>query len=244
MTRIYMHKFEYTHPPAAGQRGNVLFLILIAVALFAALSYAVTQSTRSGGGDASKETVALAVSQLVQFAGQVENAITRVKVMNGCTDTQLNFFSPIHGVANPSAPASGLCDIFSDRGGQVVYQRLPASLYDPANANGTSYAGIAGFPGFGADNRVRYHGTDGNGAASVDLLFFAFPLTQAACAEINRRLGLTLSTAAIYISVNFTGIYTDNYLAVTPGETGMGCGYWNFGPGGNTYVFYKILLAR
>lgn len=58
------------------QNGNVLFLILIAVALFAALSYAVTKST-SGSGSVSKEKLALSISELLQQSSTIKTEIMR-----------------------------------------------------------------------------------------------------------------------------------------------------------------------
>jgi hypothetical protein len=58
-------------------RGNALFLILIAVALFAALAYAVTQSSR-GGGTSSREQVEIDVALAIQQAAMIETTINRL----------------------------------------------------------------------------------------------------------------------------------------------------------------------
>jgi len=60
--------------------GNVLFLILIAVALFAALSYAVTSSSRSGTGGVGEDKAKLAASTLLQYAAGVEQKLLRMTI--------------------------------------------------------------------------------------------------------------------------------------------------------------------
>src|SRR5262249_311305 len=98
------------------ESGNVLFLILIAVALFAALSYAVTQSSRSGGGDASSETSLVNSAQITHYPSSVRTAIIRMMVSKGVDATQLEFDSPsdfgsssaTYGVFHPSAGGASL----------------------------------------------------------------------------------------------------------------------------------------
>lgn len=62
------------------ETGNVLFIILIAVALFAALSFAVSQSSRSGNADISKEQMAIGVAALNQYVTAIR---TQVMLLRG-----------------------------------------------------------------------------------------------------------------------------------------------------------------
>ncbi len=116
------------------QNGNALFLILIAVALFAALSYAVTQSGR-GGGNTDKEKQELAISELAQYFALVEHEVQRLRIINGCTLEQISIETTdwprsdqqTLAASNTSAPADGRCHIFKPDGNidlKIVDQNL------------------------------------------------------------------------------------------------------------------------
>lgn len=62
------------------ERGNILFLILLAVVLFAALSYAVTSSMRGGGKDASDEKLSLMASEILNQVALWRTAHERLRI--------------------------------------------------------------------------------------------------------------------------------------------------------------------
>lgn len=102
-------------------QGNVLFLILIAVALFAALSYAVTQSNKGGGSGINQDKAKLLASEIAQYAASIEQAITRLMLMNNCTDTQISFDNTVNASShvNPNAPTDNRCHVFHTNGGGI-----------------------------------------------------------------------------------------------------------------------------
>lgn len=171
--------------------GNVLFLILIAVALFAALSYAITQSTRTTPNK-NTEKDNISVAQVELFISSIEQAITRMTIMNGCTPEQISFENTVYygGVAGPRAnvvvfaangntnsPSDSRCHIFRSEGGNVATVLLSGAL-------GVSGAGAYARPGH------MWAGTEafpGVGTSEVDIAIVIPYVTKAVCNLFNKK---------------------------------------------------------
>lgn len=182
------------------QNGNALFLILIAVALFAALSYAVTQSGR-GGGNVDRETLLIETAQLIQYIGSINQAVQRLQLVNGCSDIEISLLydSDEDGTVetngddeffNPNAPADGSCNVFSSNGGAITYIRPSDVLRDISQLVGADLSQSGNIIFTGENQHVQI-GTDGVAGASNDLSLVVPFMSQEACNQINQSLGIS-----------------------------------------------------
>jgi hypothetical protein len=243
------------------ESGNVLFLILIAVALFAALSYAVTQSTRSGSGTTERETILLNSASLTQYPTSLRTAVVRM-VLAGLDIGQIGFDAP--GSAGFGG-ASAANQVFHPQGGGAVFQAPPAEVMTAGVANEWTYNGNFEVP------RIGQTGAGGN-----DLIAFLPGVTVGVCRRLNEELGVPSSTAGVgtytnevpaYNAANdntagtgytfllgqtfpTTAVAAANIITNDTGNDGdfagqpAGCFYdSNFNTSGG-YIFYSVLLER
>lgn len=220
--------------------GNILFLILIAVALFAALSYAITSSSRTGESGIAKDKAKLKASELIQFMSEIENGVNRAKVINGCTDSQLSFYHSSYGIHaanhNPNAPSDFRCHIFHPSGGGVVAKSIEG--IDSANVNGYMASNIKAsvFPitNLGSDNSTHH-------------LVMHIPLIDnAICEEIHNRLGLPIPVPADFVqAVEFTGSFSGSSNGLNHATMGQKRTFCAFhGVGVASPMFFHVLIAR
>lgn len=187
-----------------GERGNVLFLILIAVALFAALSYAVTQSTRSGAGSSDNETGLINSAQLTQYPAGVRTAVVRM-IIGGVSVETLSFNVPSDFTNLGSNTAYG---VFHPTGGGATYANAPADVMSN---------GLQGEWRFNAVNQINLIGQTNATTPEdgVDIIAFLPGVSQGVCRKINEELGITgipAETDAAYLA-------TDNMVASAGGTT-------------------------
>ena len=105
----------------SSESGNVIFFIFIGVALFAALSMAISAVSK-GGGEITDEKRKVVATEIIEYSSNVATAVSRLR-LGGCDETELSFENnEISGYENASAPSDESCHVFSLNGGGVRYQ--------------------------------------------------------------------------------------------------------------------------
>jgi len=180
------------------QRGNVLFLILIAVALFAALSYAVTQSSRSGG-DSGRETTILNSAQLSQYPNSIRTAVLR-QVIDGTTVTAVRFNKP----ASFGTLGSNRLGVFQPEGGGAVYQDAPSDFMADGNPGEWFYNMEFHVTNIGITDATSLNGNE--------LIAFLPGVTIDVCQRINLEAGITTTgTASPPVTADLSGGSAGDY---------------------------------
>jgi hypothetical protein len=151
------------------QRGNALFLILIAVALFAALGYAITQSGR-GGGNITNQTALITAGQVSEAPADIRSAVSRM-VLSGVSGTSLIYL-------HTSSTADAAVNVFTQPLGGGAVDVAPPTAACNAAIDCNDWAYIAAQTAAICGNYVVGLGTEGTGGSD------AFAVLGAGCGGI------------------------------------------------------------
>lgn len=205
------------------ENGNILFIILIAIALFAALSFTVTNVNRGGGAGVSKEQLNIEATDALAYATRMKSAIDILYGRNGISEADLNFShpdapseygDPFDTGANPIEN-----QIFATEGGGITYETPnPLIRSNPNDTSGWEFLATSRAPEVGFDD-------------TTDLLAVIPNVSEDFCESINILLGYTPGTIpsdtspeCVYesgsiTSDRFTGTFTANGSANDMGSS-------------------------
>jgi hypothetical protein len=259
--RISFHMFS-RFVDYKNQAGNALFLILIAVALFAALSYAVTQSGK-GGASTSNEQADLLAARMMQDAALVQSTVTRLLV-SGCTLAKLNFDNTVFaGYANASAPADKSCNVFDPAGGGLQWLVPPVRAL--LTVTRPYFYALTPIANLGTISDEAVNGKcilSAQWASCTELVMVVIDISKAVCMKINTRMGIAPGTLDVpqdhgidSQGTPYNGTFVKTYddigtPDVTPDEdlrllaAPTGCYKEVGGTNNGRYIFYNVLVVQ
>lgn len=225
--------------PFHPERGSALIFILLAIVLFAALSYAISRDD-SGIRNLSQEKIRLLASEIIDTGNRFSESASRMR-LHGIKDTQISF--EYSGNFINAACTDDSCKVFAFDGGGMEWET------PPTGANG-------GEPwGFTGDLAIQNIGTD-----SADLVAILPNLSADVCHRINVLLGLdaedeTPPSLGATIAPEFTGSYNGSPVAISHARLNgqksgcflsdlSGSSVPSVAGGTPIYIFYQVLAAR
>lgn len=155
------------------ERGNIMFMILIAIVLIATLTAVISNTSDTQNSSIDNETLAIRASEIQRYAAELERGITYI-MQNGTSEQDIRFAIP-----TDSANATGYGDLAADtdpsdqmfhpNGGAANYRAAPDDVQTTASA--WEFYGGTHIPGVGT--------------SKADLIAVLPFVTQQMCEKIN-----------------------------------------------------------
>ena len=192
----------------ADQRGNVLFLILIGVVLFAALSFAFTHSTKTSIPGPQTEKADISATRIVEFTTSVQNAANRLMLINTVPITSLKFNNNIFKTKGGTAimgsmgtPSDPSLYVFHPKGGSITPISFTGISFPCASCGSGSTS-----PGHSV---LYWENVQENGTSVADPSILVHDLPNDICLALNKKFGLV-----IIPTVNMNGIDYDGTTSI------------------------------
>lgn len=169
------------------EAGNAMIYVLIVVALFAALSFALSRNGNDEAASMAPERINVYASQIIATANGMKQGVDQT-VYSGSAINDLNFCLPGE-VCFTSAPLTN--NVFHPDGGGMLRPRLHAEAINEVDNNPD--------PGWymGRFNNVAW--TD---SAAQDVIVTAHQIREDVCARINELLTGSSTIPALTVDIN------------------------------------------
>ena len=233
------------------ERGSVLIYIFIAIAAFAALSFAVSRNSREGLGTVDRERSELLATQILDYTGMIRRSVQSMTV-DGIDAADICFDTVRWGHTDYDHP--GCTDpehqIFNVTGGGAIWQDMADDIFDIAHTGQPAFSQWV----FSGANAVTQVGSDCStpGDAACNELLMVLPyIKRSVCLALNKRLQVTtadtvpVDNADFDITTEYKGFVNGKVLdtALLHGKR-SGCFEAETTPADGSFAFFAVLIAR
>lgn len=220
------------------ERGNAIFIVLIGVVLFAAVTFVISSGRDTGTKTLDEEEARLAATEVIQFGNAVKIAVERLlRIANA---DELNtagngiLFSASGAHADYGVPgAQPKTEIFHPSGGGIIYTDPPAGTCTSA----CSYE-------FTGQIKVPAMGTD-----LYEFTMVLAPIDEVVCKQLNKVWQNGFATPPVenaLVLERFDGsaFPGTNLIAMTNAVSGKKAFCYKEGTGAERYIYVHVIRSR
>lgn len=167
------------------ERGNALVYVLIAIALFAALSFTLSRNTDSGeAGTLSEDRAKLYMSQIVSYAAQAKSVYDQMD-FQGIRADRIDFTTPDDPTFNDNEDDGGSADrifkIYHPDGGGLNVGNIPVGAIDDSGITTPGDPAPGWYMG-------RFNNIEWTASANEDIILTAYGIDRLICGMINQTI--------------------------------------------------------